>query len=645
MKFKILIFTLLLFLSFSIVSAGDNITITPVNTTSDYAGGSFDFQVTDNSTPVGDKQVTLTVESTSVNAKTDNNGIVKFNNSNIQYYTTTNNKTEVFFHIPVGEKTVQIKSDSKIITTDLTVKQAEVELIADDYTGFNNDSFKIKAINKNTLEPMRNIVLKVNLPEVYYFWTNNEGIANINLTNFDIGLYEVNITVNDTRNMKSNPIKKQINIYDTSFTQLYYDIATADKTLTLTHDYTYTDGQTNGATINNALTIDGQGHTIDGAGVSAILNVYKETILKNIVFKNAYFKGQGAAIVASAKLTIINCTFINNKAEYGGAILSNEELVIQSSRFINNTADLGLAVYTQDSKLTVKDSEFTNNKGVQGKAIYSDSSTVTISDSKFTNNTGTVYSNAKTTISSSVFDNNDDVYGNIHILESSLILTSSTFTNNNAAVVLTSSSASINKNKYSGTVALSDSLKTTYLIKASTSKLTASYLSGDTLKIKLSKAIKNYYFTLKVYTGSKYKTYSVKTDSNGIASFKASSLSAGSHKIIISSEEDMNMLAVKPVTTTVKITKAKTTVNAPKVVNKYKKTAYFKVTVKLNKKAVKKVSVKVKVGKKTYNIKTDSKGIAKLNTKKLSVGKYKVVISSGNSNYKIAGKSTITVKR
>ena len=79
------------------------------------------------------------------------------------------------------------------------------------------------------------------------------------------------------------------------------------------------------------------------------------------------------------------------------------------------------------------------------------------------------------------------------------------------------------------------------------------------------------------------------------------------------------------------------------------KSTSAKVTVKANKKAVKKVAVKVKVftGKKskTYNIKTNNKGVAKLNTKKLKVGKHKVVISSGNSNYKISAKSKITIKK
>ena len=93
--------------------------------------------------------------------------------------------------------------------------------------------------------------------------------------------------------------------------------------------------------------------------------------------------------------------------------------------------------------------------------------------------------------------------------------------------------------------------------------------------------------------------------------------------------------------------KVKTKVVAPKITAKYKKTKYFKITVKqLTKEPLNpKVKVKVKIGKKTYNLKTDSKGVIKFNTKSLKVGKYAVKITSGDSNVSINGKSAIIIKR
>ena len=117
----------------------------------------------------------------------------------------------------------------------------------------------------------------------------------------------------------------------------------------------------------------------------------------------------------------------------------------------------------------------------------------------------------------------------------------------------------------------------------------------------------------------------------------------GTYKIIFNNDDN----DVDQITTTVKITKAKTIIKAPKVTAKHKKSKYFKASVKnkATKKAVKNTYVKVKIDKKTYKIKTNSKGVAKFNTKKLKIGKHKVVISSGNSNYIKSAKSTITIKK
>jgi hypothetical protein len=150
----------------------------------------------------------------------------------------------------------------------------------------------------------------------------------------------------------------------------------------------------------------------------------------------------------------------------------------------------------------------------------------------------------------------------------------------------------------------------------------------------------------KVYSGKEYKIYTEKTDSNGKVVFKIpKTLTAGNHKIeVITSNKIMK-------TTSVKIQKAGTIVKAPKVTVKFKKSKYFKVSIKNKetKKALSNVKVKIKVfsGKKfkTYMTKTDKKGIAKINTKNLKTGTHKVVISSQDNNYKIYKKSSIKIKR
>ena len=185
-------------------------------------------------------------------------------------------------------------------------------------------------------------------------------------------------------------------------------------------------------------------------------------------------------------------------------------------------------------------------------------------------------------------------------------------------------------------------------------KLTTTYNSGKTFNIKVQdkntkKAVSGVKLSLKVYTGKKYKTYTVTTDKNGLAKFKASTLAIGSHKVVITGSNKNYVISKKE--STIKINKAPTTVKAPKVTYKYKKSKYFKVTVinKATKKAVSSINIKIKVytGKKykTYTRKTNSKGLAKLNTKSLKKGTHKVVISSGNAKYTISKKSTIVIKK
>lgn len=155
--------------------------------------------------------------------------------------------------------------------------------------------------------------------------------------------------------------------------------------------------------------------------------------------------------------------------------------------------------------------------------------------------------------------------------------------------------------------------------------------------------------TLRIYTGSKYVTRYITTNSLGIAKFTgASTLSIGSHKVAISSSNTKYAISKSSL---IKVLKAGTIVKAKKFTAKYKKSAYFKVTVKnkATKKIVKGIKIRVKVytGKKfkAYIIKTNSKGIAKLNTKKLKKGTHKVVISSKDSRYVIKKSSKIIIKR
>lgn len=182
-------------------------------------------------------------------------------------------------------------------------------------------------------------------------------------------------------------------------------------------------------------------------------------------------------------------------------------------------------------------------------------------------------------------------------------------------------------------------------------KMTTTYNSGETFNVK---AVSSYdkSFTLdgiklklRVYTKNSHKDYYAYTDYDGLAEFKVSKSDLGNHKVVVSSANAHTK--AKKVTSSFKITKAKTKVYAPKVTTKYKKSKKFKIKIinTATRKPVKKVKISVKVGNKKFTLKTNSKGVASFKTKSFSPGKYKVIIKSkNNSKYKIHGKSKLVIK-
>lgn len=119
-------------------------------------------------------------------------------------------------------------------------------------------------------------------------------------------------------------------------------------TITLKKDYAYDKASnTTGIIINKSLTINGNGHTLDGLSKSRIFFVmftlnpdaHNKVVLKNMVFKNGYTKHYGGAIVNAGDLTLDKCTFKNNRAKIAaGAICSIGALKCKNSNFYKNTA-------------------------------------------------------------------------------------------------------------------------------------------------------------------------------------------------------------------------------------------------------------------------------------------------------------------
>lgn len=191
-------------------------------------------------------------------------------------------------------------------------------------------------------------------------------------------------------------------------------------------------------------------------------------------------------------------------------------------------------------------------------------------------------------------------------------------------------------------------------IKTIAKDLKTTYGSSKALNVKVinyftKHAMKNTKVSLKVFTGKKSKTITLTTDSKGNAKYDVSKLNIGQHKIIVKKADKYCYGQDK--TVSVKVSKAKINIQAPKITTTANAPKYFKITVK-NKETSKtmknvKVAVKVYTGKKykTYNLKTNANGQVCISTEGLDNSTHNVLIEvKGTSKInKATSKSTITI--
>ena len=188
------------------------------------------------------------------------------------------------------------------------------------------------------------------------------------------------------------------------------------------------------------------------------------------------------------------------------------------------------------------------------------------------------------------------------------------------------------------------------VVKAS--KLTVVLKKGTLWTVKITdyrtgKPISGLKLALKVYTGSKFKTVSVTTNSKGEASYQTKELSKGTHKVVVTSNQSGYKLN--------EFTSSITVIKQTKLSFKVKKNiakdgSSLSITVKKGKKPINGVKIKLLIytGKKykTVTLKTKSKGkfkgVCGWGTNKVSAGKHKIVIKPVSIKY--SGSKTVNMK-
>ena len=126
-----------------------------------------------------------------------------------------------------------------------------------------------------------------------------------------------------------------------TFAELQDIIDQSTGIVVLDHDYAFGDEDTGAIIINKSITINGNGHTIDGNDKSSIFNITAENVvIANVTLINGKSVDNGGAITWSGDNgTIENTTFANNTAENGGAVyVSGNNMTIENSTFTGNNA-------------------------------------------------------------------------------------------------------------------------------------------------------------------------------------------------------------------------------------------------------------------------------------------------------------------
>ena len=192
-----------------------------------------------------------------------------------------------------------------------------------------------------------------------------------------------------------------------SLYNLYASVYWTDegKELNLLHDYKYNPSTDDdwcpvGVYVFKSITINGNGHYIDGAGASNLMYIYgNDVVLRNITFINGNAPYDAPIQIYSDNVKFIDCNFINNTGHYAGAIdwYQVQNGALTNCRFENNTADSsGGAVSIESSKVNINKCDFINNTAKNGGAVYIDSKSTdqVISASTFSRNRAANYGGA-----------------------------------------------------------------------------------------------------------------------------------------------------------------------------------------------------------------------------------------------------------
>ena len=204
---------------------------------------------------------------------------------------------------------------------------------------------------------------------------NVNEMENLDETPNEESLNEVPSEENSDENPKvtltASDDNSQLSDTPLNFTALKELIENGGDEIVLDHDYEIVadnEKYRDGITIDHKVRINGAGHSINALFKGRIFHVTNSSVIfENIVFLKGWTdETYGGAILGDC--TIINCTFEQNRGEYGGAICGGTAI---NCTFKSNSAHTGGAIYEANAINCTFEKNYASPGG--GGAIYNGS--------------------------------------------------------------------------------------------------------------------------------------------------------------------------------------------------------------------------------------------------------------------------------
>ena len=498
-----------------------------LNLEAEYRSNNFTFLLVDidnNDTPIANKSLRYTVITGSINTagtiKTDDNGIALIDNRYLTIYVMDGGSIEGKA-IPVGTQLFSLESDDSSLICEkiedyFNITKVTINITIEKYKEYygSEKQVVINVTNAKNGDGMYGIIIHLYMENTtqkdFYLMTGTDGTCGISVYNSTTqsglvgGTYPMVVSNNDTVNIENTTTAGSITIvpvpvkYTISGNTQYYNTGTS-------------------ATIKVTSKLTGK------AVPYAYVLVQLDGKSKKTYLLQANKKG---IVKFSASLNVGTHKMVVNSADtrYSAKQVTSKITVKKATGKI--TAPKVTAYYKQGKYFTIK---LTNTKNK--KPIYDAKVNIKI----FVTSTSYYNYNGKTGLN-----------GQLKLL---IDLKPGTY-----KVVVSG-----NDNKdYTAKEVTSKIVVKKAPTKLSPTKVTAKKGEKKFFKVtvkntKTKKVIKGVKVKIKVYTGKTSKTYTVKTNSKGIAQLNVKSLKVGTHKVVVSSGDQY--CVAKPATSSIIITK------------------------------------------------------------------------------------------